>query len=168
MTRRDLVLKLLAYGITLVLVTLLNYFVLPLTPLPVPLLLPVCTVAAGCLEGGRFGAGFGIAAGLLLATLGHGGWCCVALLAFVGWVCGLLGQYVLRQDLLGHIICCLVLLGVWELIQLLLVLSATPNAPLRVLLTLAAGEGLCSLVWAFPVYALNRFCCVHYGRIYHE
>ena len=104
MTRRDLILKLLAYGITLVLCAIFNYFVFPLTPLPVPLLLPVCTVAAGCLEGGQFGAGFGVASGLLLATLGHGGWGYVALLAFVGWVSGLLGQYVLRQDLWGHVI----------------------------------------------------------------
>ena len=81
MTRRDFILKLLAYGITLVLCAILNYFVFPLTPLPGPLLLPVCTVAAGCLEGGQFGAGFGVASGLLLAPLGHGGWGYVALLA---------------------------------------------------------------------------------------
>lgn len=167
MTRRDFILKLLAYGITLVLCAIFNYFVFPLTPLPVPLLLPVCTVAAGCLEGGQFGAGFGVASGLLLATLGHGGWGCVALLAFVGWVSGLLGQYVLRQDLWGHVICCVVLLVVWEAVQLLGVATST-SAPLGVLLSLAAGEGLCSLVCAFPVYAMNRFCCVHYGRIYHE
>ena len=33
---------------------------------------------------------------------------------------------------------------------------------------LTQGEGLCSLVCAFPIYGMNRFCCVHYGRIYHE
>ena len=130
-------------------------------------LLPVCTVAAGCLEGGQFGAGFGVASGLLLATLGHGGWGFVALLAFVGWLSGLLGQYVLRQDLWGHVICCLVLLVLWEAVQLLAVATST-SAPLGVLLSLAAGEGLCSLVCAFPIYGMNRFCCVHYGRIYHE
>ena len=167
MTRRDLILKLLAYGITLVLLALLNYYVLPLTPLPVPLLLPVCAVAAGCLEGGRFGAGYGVAAGLLLATMGHGGWGHVALLCVVGWLCGLLGQYVLRQDLWGHIICCVVLLMLWEVAQIL-GMWADASAPLGVLLWVAGGEALCTLVWAFPVYGLNLFCCVHYGRIYHE
>ncbi len=170
MTRRDIILKLLAYGIVLVGLALINYYVLPLTPLPVPLLLPVCAVAAGCLEGGRFGAGLGMVAGAIMATLGHGGWGCLALLALlalVGWLCGLLGQYVLRQDLWGHVICCVILVGVWEVIQTLWVFSHTA-APLTVLLPLAGGEALCTLVWAFPVYGLNLFCCLHYGRIYHE
>ena len=91
----------------------------------------------------------------------------LCLLAFVGWVSGLLGQYVLRQDLWGHVICCVVLLVVWEAVQLLAVATST-SAPLGVLLSRAAGEGLCSLVCAFPIYGMNRFCCVHYGRIYHE
>ena len=167
MTRRDLILKLLAYGITLVLLALLNYYVLPLAPLPVPLLLPVCAVAAGCLEGGRFGAGYGVAAGLLLATMGHGGWGHVALLCVVGWLCGLLGQYVLRQDLWGHMICCMVLLGLWEAAQILWAVAQF-SAPLPVALALAGWETLVTLVWAFPVYGFHRFCCVHYGRIYHE
>lgn len=167
MTRRDFILKLLAYGIVLMLLALVNYYVLPLTPLPVPLLLPVCAVAAGCLEGGQFGAGLGAAAGVVMATLGHGGWGCLALLALVGWLCGLLGQYVLRQDLWGHMICCVMWVGVWELAQTLWVFAHT-SAPLAVLLPLAGGEALTTLVWAFPVYGLNRFCCLHYGRIYHE
>lgn len=167
MTRRDIVLKVLAYGITLVLLALMNYYVLPLTPLPVPLLLPVCTVAVGCLEGGRFGAGLGVASGLLLLTLGHGNWGHVAVLCLTGWLCGLLGQYVLRQDLWGHVICCVVLLGLWEASQMLWVLTQF-SAPLPVVLSLAGGEALITLVWAFPVYGMNRFCCVHYGRMYHE
>lgn len=167
MTRRDFILKLLAYGIVLMLLALVNYYVLPLTPLPVPLLLTVCAVAAGCLEGGQFGAGLGAAAGVVMATLGHGGWGCLALLALVGWLCGLLGQYVLRQDLWGHIICCIVLLMLWEAVQVL-GMWADATAPLPVLLRVAGGEALCTLAWAFPVYGLNLFCCVHYGRIYHE
>lgn len=167
MTRRDVTFKVLAYSITLVLLALINYQILPLTPLPIPLLMPVCAVAAGCLEGGRFGAGVGAAAGAIMATLGHGGWGCLAVLCVVGWLCGLLGQYVLRQDLWGHMICCVVLLVLWEVAQLATVLAQT-GAPLGVLLPLAGGEAVCTLVWAFPVYGWNLFCCVHYGRIYHE
>ena len=151
----------------LVLLALINFYVLPLTPLPVPLLMPVCVVAAGCLEGGRFGAGLGIAAGLLVLTMGHGNWGHMALLCLTGWVCGLLGQYVLRQDLWGHLLCSVVLLGLWQAGHMLWVLSRF-TAPLSVVLSLAGGEALLSLVWAFPIYGLNRFCCVHYGRIYHE
>ena len=152
MTRRDFILKLLAYGITLVLCAIFNYFVFPLTPLPVPLLLPVCTVAAGCLEGGQFGAGFGVASGLLLATLGHGGWGYVALLAFVGWVSGLLGQYVLRQDLWGHVICCVVLLVVWEAVQLLGVATST-SAPLGCCSPWQQGKGCALWCVRFPSMA---------------
>lgn len=167
MTRRDITFKLLAYGSVLVLLALVNYYVLPLIPLPLPLLMPVCAVAAGCLEGGRFGAGLGAAAGTLMATLGHGGWGCLALLTLVGWLCGLLGQYVLRQDLWGHVICCILLLGLWEAVQVLTIRVDTA-APWRVLLPMAAGEGLSSLVWAFPVYGLNLCCCLRWGRIFHE
>lgn len=167
MTRRDITVKILAYGITLLLLAVVNYDVLPLAPLPIPLLMPLCAVAGGCLEGAQFGAGLGAAAGIFQTALGHGGWGDVALLCIVGWLCGLLGQYVLRQDLWGHIICCVVLVGLWEAIQLL-TLWGEGAAPLRVLLPLAGGEALCTLVWAFPVYGLHRFCCLHYGRIYHE
>lgn len=41
-------------------------------------------------------------------------------------------------------------------------------APAKTLLRVAGPELLCSLAFILPVYWLGRFCCVHYGRIYHE
>ena len=41
-------------------------------------------------------------------------------------------------------------------------------APAQTLLRVAGPELLCSLAFILPVYWLGRFCCVHYGRIYHE
>ena len=42
------------------------------------------------------------------------------------------------------------------------------TAPLEVLLRTAAPELLWTLALALPVYWAGRFCCVNYGRIYHE
>ena len=60
-----------------------------------------------------------------------------------------------------------VLLGLWEAAQILWAVAQF-SAPLPVALALAGWETLVTLVWAFPVYGFHRFCCVHYGRIYHE
>ena len=45
---------------------------------------------------------------------------------------------------------------------------ATHTAPLDVLLRVALPELAWSLAFTLPVYWLARFCCVNYGRIYHE
>ena len=55
----------------------------------------------------------------------------------------------------------------WEAAQILWAVAQF-SAPLPVALALAGWETLVTLVWAFPVYGFHRFCCVHYGRIYHE
>ena len=41
-------------------------------------------------------------------------------------------------------------------------------APPGVLLRVGASELACSLAFILPVYWAGRFCCVHFGRIYHE
>ena len=52
LTRRDLMWKWLAYGLSLALVTVINYCVLNQLPLgAIPVLLPVTAVAVGVLEG---------------------------------------------------------------------------------------------------------------------
>ena len=167
MTRRDIIIKWTAYLLTAWLTAMLNYYVLPSLPIPLPLLLPVLAVAGGTLEGAPFGAVYGMACGGLLYSLSGRGALCVAALSAFGWIAGLIAQYVLRQDVLGHLICSggtLVLWEGWEVGSRVL----RGVAPTEVLLRVGASELLCSLIFTLPVYWAGRFCCVHYGRIYHE
>ena len=167
MTRRDFTLKCAAYGVALAVITIFNYYVLGPLPISLPLLLPMAAVAVGTLEGSRFGAGFGLAAGLIMATAGHAGLFCIPVLALAGWLCGILARHVLRQDLVGHLICAVITICLWEVWQVAVHL-ARGTAPLALLLRVALPELLWTLAFSFPVYWAARFCCVHYGRIYHE
>ena len=153
MTPRDIAWKWTAYGAALALITIFNYYVLTFLPLgAVPMLLPVTAVAVGVLEGARAGAGFGIAAGIVLAAATHGSLLWAAGLPLLGWICGLLASLVSQL--------------LYELSQILPRLAA--GAALPALLRTAAPEYLWTLVFGVPVYGLCLFCCRHYGRIYHE
>jgi len=168
MTRRDLIWKWASYSVVLILTALVNYYVLTLLPLrAVPLLPMAAAVAVGVLEGPASGAGYGIAAGLVLSAATHGspGW--MLYLSAAGWLCGLLAQYVLRRDLVGFVPACLAVTAVCEGWQVLSRLAAGV-ADVRTLLWVAGWEFLWTFVFAFPIYGMCRFCCRHYGRIYHE
>ena len=167
MTQRDTILKVVAYSVALFVITVINYYIIGLLPITLPLLLPAAAVAMGTLEGARFGAGFGLAAGLVMAAVGHVSLLCVPALAAAGWAAGLMTQHVLRRDLVGHMLCTLAVLLVWELCQVLSRL-APGVAGIGPLLRVAGSELLWSLVFAVPVYWIGRFCCRYYGRIYHE
>lgn len=167
MTRHDIILKWAAYLIAMAFVAVVNYYILGPLPIPLPLLLPVLAVAGGTLEGAPFGAVYGTACGAVLSGLGRLEPLCMAALALFGWVAGLCAQYVLRRDVWGHLICSVIALVLWEGWAVASRLLAG-LAPAGVLLRVAAGELLCSLVFVLPVYWVGRFCCVHYGRIYHE
>ena len=143
MTRRDTIIKWIAYLAALAVTAVVNYYVLGPLPIPLPLLLPV------------------------LSGLGHLGAVCVAALALFGWAAGLCAQYLLRRDAWGHLICSVAVLLVWEGWAVGSRLLAR-LAPAQTLLRVAGPELLCSLAFILPVYWLGRFCCVHYGRIYHE
>ena len=167
MTRRDLTLKWVAYLVGLAVVTIFNFNVFSWLPISLPLLLPMAAVAVGTLEGPKFGAGFGIVAGLFMATAGHRSVFCIVLLALFGWLSGLLTVHVLRRDLVGHIICAVGAMVLWEAWQIgSRLISHTADLPL--LFKVALPELLWTLVLSLPVYWVFRFCCVHYGRIYHE
>ena len=167
MTRRDVIIQWTAYLLILWLTAMVNYYVLPSLPIPIPLLLPVLAVAGGPLVGAPFGAVYGMVCGGLLSGLSGGHALCIAALSAFGWIAGLIAQYVLRRDVWGHLICSggvLVLCEGWEVgIRLL-----RRVAPPEILLRVAAHELVCSLIFILPVYWAGRFCCVHYGRIYHE
>ncbi len=167
MTRRDLTLKWIAYLVALAVITIFNFNVFSWLPIALPLLLPMAAVAVGTLEGPKFGAGFGIVAGLIMATVGHRSLTCIVLLALFGWISGILTVHALRRDLVGHIICAIGVMILWEAWQVISrLLSHT--ADLSLLLKVALPELLWTLILSFPVYWVCRFCCVHYGRIYHE
>lgn len=167
MTRQDTIWKWLAYGIMLAATAIVNYYILGPLPIALPLLLPMAAVAVGTLENPKFGAGFGLAAGLVMATAGHHSLLCIPILSAAGWLCAMVAQYVLRRDLVGHLICAVITAFLWEGAQLLWHLSKH-TAPLSLLLGVAGGELLWTLVFSIPVYWAGRFCCVRYGRIYHE
>lgn len=167
MTRRDLTLKWIAYLTALAVITVFNFNILSWLPLPLPLLLPMAAVAAGTLEGPRFGAGFGMAAGLLLSAVGHRSLLCPVLLALFGWLSGLMAVHVLRRDLVGHLLCAAGVMLLWEAWQVGSRL-AVRAAELSTLVRVALPELLWTLLLSLPVYWICRFCCVHYGRIYHE
>ena len=167
MTRGDRIRKWVVYGILLVLLAALNYDVLAALSLPaIPLLLPAAAVAAGVLEGPVFGAGFSLAAGLLMYAAG-GSAALVAVVPAIGLVCGLLAQFVLRRDFWGFVPAVLCTMLLWELYEVLSRL-ATGGAAAGVLLRVTGAEYLWTAAFAAPVYFLCRFCCIHYGRIYYE
>lgn len=167
MTRRDLVLKWIAYLVALAVLTIFNFNVLGRFPISLPLLLPMTAVAVGTLEGPKFGASFGIVSGLVMATVGHGSLFCIPVLALIGWICGLLAEHALRRDLVGHILCAIGVMVLWETYQVVSRVL-THVAGTGLLLKIAAGELIWTLIFSFPVYWVCRFCCLHYGRIYHE
>ena len=167
MTRRDMILKWISYLLTLWLIAMVNYYALPPLPIPIPLLLPVLAVAGGTLEGAPFGAVYGMACGAALSGLSGRGALCIAVLSAFGWVAGLIAQYVLRRDVWGCLICSVGTLVLWEGWEVgTRVLRGV--APAEVLLRVGAYELLCSVLFILPVYWAGRFCCVHFGRIYHE
>ena len=167
MTRHDITVKWIAYLAALALVAVVNYYVLGPLPISLPLLLPILAVAGGTLEGAPFGAVYGAACGAVMSGLGHLSLGCIASLSLFGWVSGLAAQYVLRRDVWGHLICSAIALAVWELWEVGHRLF-TRLAPIQVLLRVAVPELSWSLAFILPVYWVGRFCCVNYGRIYHE
>ena len=167
MTRRDIILKWIAYLAAAWLTAIVNYYVLTSLPVPIPLMLPVLAVAGGTLEGAPFGAVYGMICGTLLAGLGHRSALCIAALSAFGWIAGLITQYVLRRDVWGHLICSGGVLVLWEGWEVG-TRALRGVAPTEVLLRVGVRELLCSLLFLLPVYWAGRFCCIHFGRIYHE
>lgn len=167
MTRKDIALKWLAYLAALTVVTIFNYNILDMFPISIPLLLPVAAVSAGILEGPKFGAAFGMVVGLVLSAAGHKGLLALPLMALLGWLCGLLALHALRRDLLGNLLCAGGAILLWEVWQVGIRLILH-TAPLNLLVMVALPELLWTFVFITPVYWVFRFCCVHYGRIYHE
>ena len=159
MTGKDFGIKWLAYGLALLPVWFLHSFVFNRFPVwgAIPMLLPLAAVAVATLEGALAGAGYGLAVGMLMDAVlpGPGGMMSFALAA-VGFGAGLLAQFVLRQDLVGCLVCSALSLCVIDLFHILprLFLGQAPLVPM---LELAGRELGWSLVFVPPVYLLYHW-----------
>lgn len=159
MTTRDFCIKWLAYGLALLPVWFAESFLLSRYPLfgVKPMLLPLAAVAVATLEGATPGAGFGLAVGVLFDAVVPGipGWG-TFLLTLLGLGTGLLARYVLRQNLVGCLLCSaavLVILDSFRIIRRLLLGAA----PLGDMALLAGKEILWSLCFVPLVYLLFRW-----------
>jgi hypothetical protein len=102
-----------------------------------------------------------------MASAGHKSLLFIPILAIIAWLCGLLSEHVLRRDAVGHILSALCIMSLWALYQVLSRMATDVAAP-GLLLRIAVGEWFWTILLSLPVYWVCRFCCVHYGRIYHE
>ena len=156
MTTQDFFIKWGVYGLALLPVWFCECFLfnrLPFLPLT-PMLLPLAAVAVAVLEGAVAGAGFGLAVGILCDAVyfGTNGAMTVGI-CVVGIVAGVLAQYLLRQNLLGCLLCSLLALAAIDGVRILARLLLG-KGELGAMLALAGREILISMIFVFPVYAL--------------
>lgn len=159
MTRRDIIIKWLAYALGLLPVLLLNLYILPWFPIfgTIPMLLPLAAVTVAVLEGPAAGAGFGLAVGLLYAGLvpglSEGMIFALPLLGlFIGWAT----RYGLRQNFLSCLLCSLGTLVLIDLVRMAWFLLQGKGT-LLALLKIAGPELLWSLVFLPLIYAIFRW-----------
>lgn len=168
MTRWNRVTQWLAYTTALLITLFFERLVLSRLPLleVFPVLLPIALVAYATLEGPRAGAGFGIMVGVLMTVSAGGGFWRVAVCSAAGLGAGLMTRYTLRQDLVGHLLCCLmVLLGrmLW-CVGVCLLLGVVDWI---ILLKIGGLELLWSMIFAWPIYLMFRFVCLRWGWMYY-
>lgn len=156
MTRRDFIIKWLAYVLALLPILALGLYLLPWFPIfgTVPTLLPVAAVTVAVLEGPAAGAGFGLLVGLLSDAFipGLPGFMTLAL-PLLGMGAGATGRYGIRQNLFGCLLCSA---GALAVIGLLRVAGGLlrGRAALPVLLRIALPEIFWSLLFAPLIYAI--------------
>lgn len=159
MTTKDFSIKWLAYGLALLPVWFAQAFLVNRFPFfgVIPSLLPLAAVAVAVLEGASAGAGFGLVVGVLFDTLeaGSAGWMTLAL-TLVGLCAGMLAQYVLRQDLLGCLVCSALALAAIDAGRVLARLL-TGRAELSAMAAVAGREIVWSLCFVPIVYLLFRW-----------
>ena len=156
MTRQDFFIKWGVYALALLPVWFCEVYILNRFPLfgVIPMLLPLAAIAVALLEGTVAGAGFGLAVGMLCDAVYFNPDGAMTLgLCLLGFGAGALAQYVLRQNLLGCLLCSLLALVCIDAVRILSRLLAG-TATLPTMLSLAGGEVAWSMVFVFPVYAL--------------
>ncbi|WP_297290314.1 rod shape-determining protein MreD [uncultured Flavonifractor sp.] len=156
MTRQDFFIKWGVYTLALLPVWFCELYVLNRFPLfgVAPMLLPLAAMAVAVLEGTMAGAGFGLGVGILCDAVYFNPDGAMTLgLCLLGFGAGALAQYVLRQNLLGCLLCSLLALVCIDAVRILARLLAGSEA-LPAMLSLAGREIAWSMVFVFPIYAL--------------
>ncbi len=155
MTRQDFLIKWGVYALALLPVWFCQAFVLNRLPLGLtPVLLPLAAVAVAVLEGAVAGAGFGLGVGILCDAVYFGTDGAMTLgLCVAGMAAGALAQYLLRQNLVGCLLCSLLALAAMDGVRIAVRLLRG-SRELGAMLSLAGREILLSLIFVFPVYAL--------------
>lgn len=159
MTRKDFIVKWLAYALALLPIWFLEAYLLSRYPLwgVKPMLLPLCAIAVATLEGATAGTGFALAVGVIFDTMDPGvPGAMIFIMALLGLGAGLLSQYVLRQDLVGCFLCSVLALVVMDALRIAVRLLMG-TAPLRPMLELAGKEILWSLCFVPMVYLVFRW-----------
>ena len=119
-----------------------------------PMLLPLAAVAVAVLEGTVAGAGFGLAVGILCDAVYFGTNGAMTLgICVAGMLAGALAQTLLRQNLLGCLLCSLLALAAIDGVRILTRLLLG-KGELGAMLSLAGREILISMIFVFPVYAM--------------
>lgn len=135
-------------------VLILDCVILPRLLPVLPMLLPVCVVAAAVLEGSVFGARFGLITGFFWYALypvsGAG---TVFLMTAVGMAVGAVGQYALHRTLSGCMVCTLGVLTLMEGMRWIQGMLHT-LAPSGQLLSLILQEGGLTLLFTPMIYLL--------------
>ena len=156
MTRQDFFIKWGVYALALLPVWFCEVYILNRFPLfgVIPMLLPLAAIAVAVLEGTVAGAGFGLGVGILCdAVYFNPDGAMTVGLCLLGVGAGALSQYVVRQNLVGCLLCSLLALVCIDGVRILANLL-TGAAALPVLLSLAGREIAWSMVFVLPVYAL--------------
>ena len=155
MTRQDFLIIWGVYALALLPVWFCQAFVLNRLPLGLtPALLPLAAVAVAVLEGAVAGAGFGLGVGILCDAVYFGTDGAMTLgLCVAGMAAGALAQYLLRQNLVGCLLCSLLALAAMDGVRIAVRLLRG-SRELGAMLSLAGREILLSLIFVFPVYAL--------------
>lgn len=159
MTRKDFIVKWLAYALALLPIWFLEAYLLSRYPLwgVKPMLLPLCAIAVATLEGATAGTGFALAVGVIFDAMDPGvSGAMIFIMALLGLGAGLLSQYVLRQDLVGCFLCSVLALVVMDALRIAVRLLMG-TAPLRPMLELAGKEILWSLCFVPMVYLVFRW-----------
>ena len=156
MTRQDFLIKWGVYALALLPVWFCEVYILNRIPVlgVIPMLLPLAAVCVAVLEGATAGAGFGLFVGMLCdAVYFNADGAMTVVVCLIGVGAGALAQYVLRQNLLGCLLCSLLALAAMDGVRILTRLF-WGDWELGAMLSLAGREILLSLIFVFPVYAL--------------
>ncbi|MCL2563843.1 MAG: hypothetical protein FWE08_07400 [Oscillospiraceae bacterium] len=154
---KNLIIRVLIHGAVLYVLYVLQGMVFSRLPLfgVLPLILPLSVVGVGLFEGPSWGAGVGLAAGVLCdIALGSTVLFTIALTG-LGMGVGLLSSYLISRGFPSYVICCaaaLLVLAFMQMFTLLVFLRQPPLALFRV----GALQTAYSMLFALPMYVLTR------------